>query len=82
MRTAANKDSDLEALKKAKGALKQELQRRFGITSVGIGTGPKGLRLRINVDPNAGIDEAELPTRYRGFEVEVVHIGRYNLRPA
>lgn len=71
---------DIEGLTRAQQALKEKYGKRAWFRGVGIAPSKSGLILRLNVDPTAGVSEGEIPKRFRGFDVDVVFIQRYERR--
>lgn len=76
------KQKKLEALQRAKEALKGQYQNRVWFRGVGIAPSESGLVLRINVDPTAKVGEDEIPSVFRGHKVDVVFIRAYEPRAA
>ena len=46
----------------------------------GIAPSKTGLKLRLNVTPDANAKAEEIPKQFRGFDVEVVFIDTYKIR--
>ncbi len=68
------------SLQRAKRSLLKNYGERDWFRGVGIVPTDGGLGLRLNVDPDAIIEEDEIPTTHHNIAIEIVRTKGYKLR--
>ncbi|HEU0005584.1 MAG TPA: hypothetical protein VFS12_06275 [Terriglobia bacterium] len=71
---------DPKSVSSAKKALLKKFSGRPWFRGAGIAPSKAGLKLRLNVTPDANATRGEIPKKFRGFDVEVVLIDTYKAR--
>jgi hypothetical protein len=71
---------DRRDVSSAKKALSKKFARRPWFRGAGVVPSKSGLKLRLNVAPDATGARTEIPATFRGFEIEVVLIDTYKPR--
>jgi hypothetical protein len=68
------------SLRRAKRALTKKYGGRRWFRGVGIAPAKGGLCLRLNVDPDATVEEGEIPETFHNIAIEVVRTKGYGPR--
>lgn len=72
--------SNTRSLQRAKRALAKKFGDRRWFRGVGIAPADGGLCLRLNVDPDATLEEDEIPETYENIAIEIVRTKGYKAR--